>query len=215
MGPWDGFYRNGEVTNKLKWAIDFFVRSCTPNEYLFPYGAFIPISPPFYSRTCWKITVSFSTIRPCPGAAAVSFKGEASYGLYVGIELEVWGVEVLNCELGRIEIVFQVGAEIRQITTGWCWMEKAVEGPIRRRFWDRRRAPTKKCDSSTKMWCDTYFKVFLRVVFVIFRAEIRAEYWSESKRMEWWLKFEMYQFWNWYQQDWVVMHENMFYLKKW
>jgi len=219
MGPWDGLVRkvNGkmEVTDGLKCAIDFFARNCIPNEYLFPFGAFIQISPPFYSRTCWKFFISLSTVRVCPGEAALSMKGGASLGLYVGVELEVWGVEILNCELGRLEVVLQIGTEMRPITTSWCWMEKADEGPNRRRFWDRRRAPTKKCGSSTKMWCDTYVKVTFRVVFVIFRAEVRFEYWSKSKRFECFIKFEMYHFWNWLQQDWVVMHENMFYLHKW
>merc|ERR1712127_481209 len=101
------------------------------------------------------------------------------------------------------------------VTTGWCWMEKVPEGTVRRRWWDRRTAPTKKCHQASKWWCDTYVKVTLRVVFIIFRAEIRFEWWSKTKRQEWWLKFEIFHFWNWYKQDWVVMHENLFYLRKW
>jgi len=210
MGPWDGFWRkiNGkwQVTNKIKWAVDLLIRACVPVQYLFGFA--IPGNP-LYCKLCGAVNIVITTKRPCPGQAGVAVSGKGGASFSIGLDLFILWVEI-----GLVELFLAAGQEYVQISIGWCWMVKASEGSNRRRYWDRRRAPTRVCDNGKKA-CDIYIKGFLRVKIAIAQVTIRFVWYSKSKRIEWWLKIEVKRFWRWTISDWHAYYENCFWIHKW
>jgi len=210
MGPWDGFLRKihgkWEITNKIKWAVDLMIRACVPVQYLFGFA--IP-GFPLFCKLCGAVNIVVTTKRPCPGQAGVAVSGKGAVSFSIGLDLLFLWVEI-----GLVELGVAAGQEYVLISTGWCWMVKASEAPNRRRYWDRRRAPTRRCNNGAKE-CDIYIKGWLRLKIAVAQVTLRFVWYSKTKRIEWWLKIEVKRFWLIWVMDWHAYYDNCFWVHRW
>jgi len=197
------------ITDQLKWGIDLMIRACIPAQFML--GITAPIAP-LYVKFCGQVDIKVTTKRPCPGMAEIFLRGGGSISLTIGMDL--W---FMWFDFGSVSIGFEIGMGMVTVGNrgaGWCWWIAAEEGNVRRRYWDRRRAPTKKCKGTNTQVCDYYVKGWISITILYRRIIFKFERWSKTKRIEWYLKLEVYRYWR-PTRDWKVTYDKLFWLKKW
>lgn len=197
-----------EFHNVYRWGVDFMIKACVPVQYL--AGVAIPAEP-IYCKLCAQLNIVVTTKQPCPGEVGVSVSGKGTISLSVGMDLFVIWIEI-----GTLELCVSAGNEYVVKSTMCCWMEgppKDKDGQNRRRFWDRRRAPKKKCDGQGTETCDIVIKGSLRFKITIAQCTLTMFWYSKQKRIEWWWKFEVFRFWR-LSMDWYPPYDNLFWVKQ-
>lgn len=200
MGPW-----KDDDSEMYSIGIDILARSCMPAKYLPGVGA-IP-DPPFFAKLCLAIEIIVKQKPPCPDSnERIQLKGRGTISFVIGVDLVLVYIEAIKLEMG-----LELGVEWENIK-GWCYWKEAPENGVggRRRYWDRRRRATRECNPGQKT-CNTYLKAWIKLKILCFRGTV--EFVRKWGRIEWWLKFEIYNFWAWWGQAWVVHYHNLFWRK--
>lgn len=174
-------------------------KACVPIDLVYPF-----LGPPLFAEKCvWGgITITFGPA--CPGSPALHLSGFFKMGLRCGLDL--WIMEII---IGVLELGVSCG--IAWVWKGWCWWVRANEGPNRRRFWDRRRRNTRKCDGNRV--CDFYAKGWIRVKLLIVEAVIDMIWWAKCKRLESTLTIMVKRIW-WWSMDWFAAYQKAIWQKQ-
>jgi len=178
-------------------------RACIPVEMLFSFG---PIPPPLFCKLCAQININVETTQPCPGVNMFNLSGGGLVCAWVGLNLVVIMIDAIKIEMGMHSAVKWVALG------GVCRWVKASEGKVRRRFWDRRRAPKRVCGSGKKV-CEMTIKGWVSLQLAMFKGTMAFEYFYVNKRLEWTMKVEIYHFWELWMATWMTYYHNIFWQK--